>query len=95
MKISKAEVERVAELSRIYLSSEESLNFQTQLSGILEYVEKLKQLNTENIEPTSHVLTINNVFRDDVKKESLLSKEALSNAPDKVNNFYRVQKIID
>ncbi len=94
-KITKKEVGHVAKLARLELSEEEQEIFTKQLNSILTYVEKLNELNTEDIEPTSHVLPIRNVFKEDEVKESLPGEKALSNAPDKTEEFYRVPKIIE
>ncbi len=95
MKISKQEVEHVAKLGRLELSEQEQEKLTDQLSSILTYVEKLNQLDTKGVEPTSHVLDINNVMRDDVAAESLPQDVALANAPDKAAGHYRVPLIIE
>ncbi len=83
MKITKQEVEHVARLARLELSEQEKETLTDQLSNILTYVEKLNELDTKGVEPTSHVLDINNVMRDDVPEASLTQDRALANAPDK------------
>ncbi len=95
MKISKETVSHVALLSRLELKEGEIELYQQQLSRILEYVEKLNEINTNDVEPTSHVLYLNNVFREDEVKASLSREEALRNAPDSTDKFFRVPKIID
>ncbi len=95
MKISKQEVEHVAKLARLELSEEEKEKLTDQLSNILTYVEKLNELDTTGIEPTSHVLDIRNVMRDDVAAPSLPQERALANAPDKAAGHYKVPKIIE
>jgi aspartyl-tRNA(Asn)/glutamyl-tRNA(Gln) amidotransferase subunit C len=88
-------VEHIARLARLDLSDEEKELFGSQLSDILRYVEKLGELDTSTVEPTSHVLELTNVIRDDRPRPSLPPEEALSNAPDRVDNFYRVPRIIE
>lgn len=88
-------VEHIARLARLDLSDEEERLFGSQLSDILRYVEKLDELDTSAVEPTSHVLELTNVMRDDRPRPSLPPDEALSNAPDRVENFYRVPRIIE
>lgn len=88
-------VEHIARLARLDLSDEEKRLFGSQLSDILRYVEKLDELDTSAVEPTSHVLELTNVMRDDRPRPSLPPDEALSNAPDRVENFYRVPRIIE
>ncbi len=92
MKIS---IEHIAHLARLSLSEKEKELFGGQLEGILTYMEKLNELDTKDIEPTSHVIAINNITRDDVPATSLAREEALLNAPDKTEKFYRVPKIIE
>lgn len=94
-KITKKEVEHVARLARLGLNEEEKEVFTKQLNAILAYMEKLNELDTKDIEPTSHVLPIQNVFKEDEVKESLLREKALANAPDRTEEFYRVPKIIE
>ena len=92
MKIS---IEHIAHLARLSLSEKEKELFGGQLDGILSYMEKLNELDTKDVEPTSHVIAINNITRDDVPTPSLAREEALLNAPDKTDKFYRVPKIIE
>jgi len=95
MKISKEEIEHIASLARLYLSEEEKELFGSQLSSILDYMEKLNELDTKDIEPTSHVLPLSNVMRDDIPQPSIPREDALMNAPDHTDKFYRVPKIIE
>jgi len=95
MKISKQEVEHVAKLARLELSDDEQEKLTDQLSNILTYVEKLKELDTTGVEPTSHVLDINNVMREDRGAPSLSRERALANAPEQAAGHYRVPKIIE
>ena len=94
-KITKKEVEHVSRLARLGLSDEEKETFTKQLNNILTYVEKLNELDTKDVEPTSHVLQIQNIFKVDEIRESLPRERALSNAPDRTDEFYRVPKIIE
>ncbi len=95
MKITKQEVEHVAKLARLELSDQEKGKLTDQLSNILSYVEKLSELDTRGVEPTSHVLDINNVMREDIPASSLPQEKALSNAPEKAAGHYKVPKIIE
>ena len=95
MKISKEEIEHIAVLARLSLSEEEKELFGSQLSSILDYMEKLNELDTKGIEPTSHVLTLSNVMRDDIPMPSIPKEDALMNAPDHTEKFFRVPKIIE
>lgn len=95
MAISVKEVETLAHLARIQLSPEELQRFSAQLDEILQYVQKLKSAKTDGVVPTSHVLNLSNVFREDQAASSLSAEEALSNAPDREGPFFRVPRIID
>lgn len=91
----KIDVEHIAHLARLRLSEEEKEKFGAQLSSILTYVEKLGELDTSGVEPTSHVLAIGNVMREDALRPSLPTDDALLNAPGRADDFYRVPKIIE
>ncbi len=95
MKISREEIEHIAVLARLHLSEEEKDLFGSQLSSILDYMDKLNELDTRNIEPTSHVLPLKNVMRDDLPASSLAREDALRNAPFPAEKFFRVPKIIE
>ena len=88
-------VEHIAHLARLSLSEDEEKTFSQQIGSILEYVEKLNELDTSGIEPTSHVFEMKNVMREDMIWPSLPVDNALANAPDRSGNFYRVPKIIE
>lgn len=91
----KIEVEHIALLARLSVSEQEKEKFSQQLGGILDYVKKLDELDTSGIEPTSHVIEMSNVMREDKLRPSLSKDEALMNAPDRTGDFYRVPKIIE
>jgi aspartyl-tRNA(Asn)/glutamyl-tRNA(Gln) amidotransferase subunit C len=93
--IDSSRVDHVAVLSRLSLTKEERAILGSQLNDILEYVRKLDELDTEDIQPTSHVLELSNVFREDTLASSLMPDEALANAPDRTEDFYRVPRIIE
>jgi aspartyl-tRNA(Asn)/glutamyl-tRNA(Gln) amidotransferase subunit C len=95
MGIGPREVERIAKLARLSITSEEKQIFGSQLGKTLDYIEKLNELDTSEIEPTSHVLELINVTREDALKKSLHVEDVLRNAPDRSDNFYRVPKIIE
>ena len=95
MAISPKDVEYLAHLARVQLSPEEIQRFAGQLDEILAYVEKLKSAKTEGIPPTSHVLSLKNVYRDDRVEPSLPSEKALGNAPDREGPFFRVPPVIE
>ncbi len=95
MGIDEKVVDYVAQLSRIRLEGPEKQRLAEQLGRIVAYVEKLKELDTDDVEPLAHPLETTNVFRDDKEKESLSVDEALRNAPDKGNGFFQVPAVID
>jgi len=94
-KIDQAQVRKVARLSRLELTDTEVEEFTGQLSAILDYVEKMNELDTTNVEPLAHCLPISNVFRKDSVKESLGTEKVLANAPQRDEEFFRVPKILD
>ena len=94
-KIGEAQVRHVAKLARLDLTDEEVARFSTQLSAILDYMEKLNELDTDSVEPLAHCLPIHNIFREDVVTESLDTELALENAPQHFENFFKVPKILD
>jgi aspartyl-tRNA(Asn)/glutamyl-tRNA(Gln) amidotransferase subunit C len=93
--IAPEDVEHVAELARLALTSAEQEEFVAQLNSILTYFEKLDELDTRSVEPTSHVLPMANVFRDDVVQPSLDRAEVLANAPEESHAFFKVPRIIE
>lgn len=95
MSIDIKQVEHIAGLARLWITDEEKETFVSQLSNILEYVEKLNGLDTSGVEPTSHVIELTNVMRDDAPRPSLPPADTLGNAPDRTEEFYRVPKIIE
>ncbi|MGE3523924.1 MAG: Asp-tRNA(Asn)/Glu-tRNA(Gln) amidotransferase subunit GatC [Candidatus Dadabacteria bacterium] len=95
MKISKEEVVKVAELARLEFTDEELDEFTEQLGKILTYIEKLGELDTTGVEPTSHVLDIATPLRDDKVVKWLTQEEALSNAPDEEDGYFAVPQVIE
>ncbi|MHC4130923.1 MAG: Asp-tRNA(Asn)/Glu-tRNA(Gln) amidotransferase subunit GatC [Planctomycetota bacterium] len=94
-KINKSQVEKIAKLSRLKLTEQEVREFTGQLSAIIDYVEKMNELDTKDVEPLAHCLPIHNVFRSDEPKESLGTEKVLSNAPQTDGDFFKVPKILD
>lgn len=95
MALSTSEVEHVARLARLELSDEEKERFTHQLNDILQYVEKLKELNTEGVEPTAHAIPLQNIFREDQVRPSMDREAVLSNAPDREDVFFKVPQIME
>jgi aspartyl-tRNA(Asn)/glutamyl-tRNA(Gln) amidotransferase subunit C len=95
MQITKEEVERVAKLARLEITEAEKEVFSKHLSSILTYIDKLKTLNTEGVEPTATVLEQTNVFREDQARPCLPAEKALANAPESEDGFFVVPKILE
>jgi aspartyl-tRNA(Asn)/glutamyl-tRNA(Gln) amidotransferase subunit C len=98
MSITRSEVLKIADLAKLHFSEEELESFTGQFQRILDYVEQLKQVNVDDVEPTSHVsLTADfekYIFRDDAVQSSLPADESLANAPDPGSNHFRVPKVL-
>jgi aspartyl-tRNA(Asn)/glutamyl-tRNA(Gln) amidotransferase subunit C len=94
-KIDKEKVMKVAKLARLELTEAEVEEFTGQLRAILDYVAKMNELDTSNVEPLAHCLPVSNVFREDAAKESLGAEKALANAPERDGDFFKVPKILD
>ena len=94
-KIDEKMVRHIAHLSRLALTEDEVYQFGAQLSSILEYVDKLNELDTESVEPTAHALPVRNVLREDVLRESFDPDRSLGNAPQRDGNFFKVPKVLD
>ncbi|GAQ25671.1 MULTISPECIES: Asp-tRNA(Asn)/Glu-tRNA(Gln) amidotransferase subunit GatC [Tepidanaerobacter] len=95
MKVKPEEVDYIASLSRLILSQEEKEIYANHLSQILEHAERLKELDTDNVKPTAHVLPMTNVFREDEVKPSLDRGVLLSNAPEVESGCFKVPKIVE
>jgi len=87
------EVEHIAELAKVTLKDSEKELFREQLERILEYFKKIDELDLEGVEPTTHVLDIHNVFREDVVRESLPPEEVLANAPRKEGKYFKAPRV--
>lgn len=94
MKVSRDEVIRIAELAKLKLTEEEIVKFQIELSKILEYVEQLKEIDTKEVKPLSHPISRVNIFREDKVTKSTDREEALSNSPERTEEFFKVPKVI-
>jgi aspartyl-tRNA(Asn)/glutamyl-tRNA(Gln) amidotransferase subunit C len=95
MALTGDQVRWVAHLARLEFSPEELALFTDQLSAIVEYVNKLQEVNTDGVEPMAHALPIQNVFRPDELGVCLPVEEALANAPDRRGDFYGVPAVLD
>lgn len=91
--ISKEEVKHIAKLARLGLSEKETEKFQKELSSILDYIEKLKEVDISEVEATSHPFFVENVMRGDEPHRGEDGKKLVSQAPDRKDNFIKVKSI--
>ena len=94
MAISREDVEYVAALARLEMTEQETQEYTEQLNSILEYAAMLERLDTDNVSPTAHAVPLHNVLREDRVGTSIAHEKALRNAPDGVEGFFRVPKIV-
>jgi aspartyl-tRNA(Asn)/glutamyl-tRNA(Gln) amidotransferase subunit C len=95
MSSEQMDVRYVANLARMELSDEECNTFQGQLEAILGYIEKLKDVDVEGIEPTAHATPVFDRLREDVSRKGLSQEDLLRNAPEKALGQIRVPKVVD
>jgi aspartyl-tRNA(Asn)/glutamyl-tRNA(Gln) amidotransferase subunit C len=95
MSIDRETIKHVAHLARIELQPNELEKLSVQLHDILGFIDKLSSLDVSEVSPTSHILPISNVLRDDEPHISLTPAKALENAPGKKGNFFSVPKILE
>lgn len=95
MSVSRDEVQRVAQLARLEFSAEEEERMAEELSRILDYVEKLEELDTSGVPPMSHVLDVTNVFRADEVEARIDQDQALEPAPETKEGYFQVPKVIE
>ena len=92
-RISKEDVKYVAKLAELEFNDKDTEKFTSQLDKILDHIANISSVNTEGIPPTSHVLDVKNIFREDVIKKSVTQESALKNAPDRQSDGFKVPKI--
>jgi len=95
MALSREEVRRVAELARLEFSDEEEARMADEMSRILDYVDKLEELDTSGVPPMSHVLDVTNVYRTDEVERRIDQEQALEPAPESENGYFLVPKVVD
>ena len=93
--IDKKTVERVADLARLHLTEEEKEDMTKSLNEILEFEQKLANLDTDDVEPTIHAIELKNVMRKDKVEESLFIRDVFLNAPDEAEGFFKVPRIVE
>src|SRR6476659_2462952 len=97
MKITPKDVEHVARLARLELTDAEKEKYTAQLESILGYIDVLNKFDTQNVPPTTHVLPLSNIWREDVAEPNRLGSQAdiIKNAPDAEGPFFKVKKVIE
>lgn len=95
MSLTQDAVNQTAHLARIYLKPEELATISQQLKGILDFIDKLKELDVTGVQPTSHILPVHDIVRTDELRASLPVEQALKNAPHKRDAFFGVPKVIE
>ena len=95
MRLTNSEVEHIATLSRLELSDAERERAATELSQIIGYFETLRELDTDNVEPTMHALPIENVLRADEVRPGLSREAALQNAPESADGMFQVPRVVE
>ncbi|OGX68465.1 MAG: asparaginyl/glutamyl-tRNA amidotransferase subunit C [Paenibacillus sp. RIFOXYA1_FULL_44_5] len=95
MSIANQDVEHVANLARLELTNEEKQLFTEQLNAILKYAEKLNELATDEVLPTTHVIPVHNVMREDVARPSWPLEKVLLNAPDEEDGQFKVPAVLE
>ena len=93
--ISDETIEYVGILAKLELSEEEKENAKKDMANMLDYIDMLNELDTEGVEPMSHVFPVNNVFREDVVTNGDDREHMLANAPDKKDGCYKVPKTVE
>ena len=93
--MSNIDLKHIARLSRLHLSDTELKYFEAQVSQILSFIEKMKEVNVEGVPPTSHPLSLSNVFREDAPQPPLAIEEFLKTAPKAKGRFFEVPKVIE
>ncbi len=95
MKIDKNTINKIARLSRIKLDGKESEDYIKDLNSILDWVEQLNEINTDNVEPLTNISSSVLPKRDDISEDINSSEEILENAPEKIEGFFSVPKVVE
>lgn len=94
MSLSKEEVKKVANLARLQITEKEEEEFAPQLNAILDYFEQLKELDTDNVSPTTRAIEVSNITRADTQTTYEDRESLLNSAPEREEDFFRVPKIL-
>ncbi len=95
MALSPEQVRHIARLARLGLTDDDVEKFSHQLSDILDYFDRLKEVDTDDVTPTAYPLDLHNVMRDDLPDPSLSPEDALRNAPDRHGEYFRVRRVLE
>ena len=95
MPLTPEEVRHIARLARVGLSQDDMSRFQGQLSQILDYFQRLQEVDTENVPPTAHTLAMHSVMRDDEPRPSFDKEDILANAPQREGDLFRVRAVLE
>ncbi len=95
MAVTRKDVDNVAALARLYFTEEEKEEMTSSLNEIMGYFDKLSELDTENVEPLTHILPVQNVMREDEVRQSFDQETALANAPKKERGHFVIPKVIE
>lgn len=95
MKIDKESLEKVAHLARLTINPEEEASLLSSMDSVLSWMEQLNEVNTDGVEPLTHIMDETNIWREDKSINTLSRSEALANAPSKNNTYIMVPKVIE
>lgn len=95
MRLSRKEIDSVAYLSRLELAEEEKDKLAGHINRLLDNFQSLQEINTDDVEPTSHVIPVSNVFRKDEARTSLSAEEVVSNGPQVAENCFVVPRVVE
>ena len=95
VKVTRKDLDTVAVLSRLSIPEEQAEKYMGEMDAFLTYVENLSHVDTDNVQPTTYALPMQNVFREDVVKPSLDREAALSNAPLKEDGYFKVPRVLE
>jgi aspartyl-tRNA(Asn)/glutamyl-tRNA(Gln) amidotransferase subunit C len=95
MPVTKEDIQRTAELARLHLSPEELESMTSTLGKVFDYIDQLHEVDTTGVEPLHHVLEMFNVMDADVPRAGFTREEALSNAPDRTEEYFRLPRVVN
>jgi len=95
MRVTNEDVKKIAQLSRLYIEDDMMGQFAYNLEAVLEHAEKLKELDTQNVAPTAHILPVHNVLREDKVLPSMDREELTKNAPERDGGCFIVPRVVE